>query len=350
MPTRGAPRHGSGKGDERLAALLGRGRELEAAAGAPSATLSAVQPVVTLRGVTKRFGALVALDAIDLDIEGGEIFALLGPNGAGKTTLISIVAGLLRASAGEVTVLGNDVVRDYRLTRRAIGLVPQEINFDPFFTVEETLRIQAGYFDVRLGEERLLELLRALDLEAKRRTNSRALSGGMKRRLLIGKALVHEPRVLFLDEPTAGVDVELRRSLWRYVRTLRDRGTTIVLTTHYLEEAEELADRVGVIDGGRLLVVERKDALLCRHGAKTLRLALARPIAAPPPSLASLGARAIAEGTAIEVEVPAGAPAGPVLAAVAAAGLAVEDVDVRRTTLEDIFVRLVSGRAREGAA
>jgi ABC-2 type transport system ATP-binding protein len=162
------------------------------------------------------------------------------------------------------------VVRDYQVTRRAVGLVPQEINFDPFFTVEETLRIQAGYFGIRLSEARLVEILGALDLGAKRTTNSRALSGGMKRRLLIGKALVHEPRVLFLDEPTAGVDVELRRALWRYVRTLRERGTTIVLTTHYLEEAEELADRVGVIDHGRLVVVEEKRALLARHGTTSL--------------------------------------------------------------------------------
>jgi len=227
-------------------------------------------PVVLLRGVEKRFGAFQALAGVDLDIERGEIFALLGPNGAGKTTLISIVAGLLRASAGTVTVLGRDVVKDYQFTRRAIGLVPQEINFDPFFTVEETLRIQAGYFGIRLSEARLVELLSALDLTAKRSTNSRALSGGMKRRLLIGKALVHEPRVLFLDEPTAGVDVELRRALWRYVRTLRERGTTIVLTTHYLEEAEELADRVGVIDDGRLVVVEEKRALLARHGTTSL--------------------------------------------------------------------------------
>src|SRR5512133_540079 len=245
--------------------------------------------VVAVRGVSKRFGGLVALDGVDLEIARGEIFALLGPNGAGKTTLISIVAGLLRATAGEVRVLGKDVVADYRETRRAIGLVPQELNFDPFFTVEESLRIQAGYFDVRLGEERLVELLDALDLGAKRRTNTRALSGGMKRRLLIGKALVHGPRILFLDEPTAGVDVELRRSLWRYVRTLRDRGTTIVLTTHYLEEAEELADRVGVIDRGRLLVVEDKVALLRRHGARTLRLAVAAPLAEVPPPLARLG-------------------------------------------------------------
>jgi len=227
-------------------------------------------PVVEIRGLSKSYGAFQALAGVDLDIRAGEIFALLGPNGAGKTTLISIVAGLLRATSGTVTVLGRDVVRDYRFTRRAVGLVPQEINFDPFFTVEETLRIQAGYFGVRLSEERIVELLSALDLTAKRKTNSRALSGGMKRRLLIGKALVHEPQVLFLDEPTAGVDVELRRALWRYVRTLRDRGTTIVLTTHYLEEADELADRVAVIDRGRIVEVDDKSALLARYGTTSL--------------------------------------------------------------------------------
>jgi len=306
--------------------------------------------VVSIRGLTKRFGAFTALDRVDLEIRPGEIFALLGPNGAGKTTLISIVAGLLRASAGEVRVLGKDVVAEYRATRQAVGLVPQELNYDPFFTVEETLRIQAGYFGVRLSEERLVEILSALDLLARRDTNSRALSGGMKRRLLIGKALVHDPRVLFLDEPTAGVDVELRRALWRYVRTLRDRGTTVVLTTHYLEEAEELADRIGVIAHGRLVVVEEKTSLLRRHGAKTLRLALARPIAVAPPPLAALGARLAPDGAALEVEIPAGGAAGPILAAVAAAGLAVRDVDTRRTTLEDVFVRLVGGRPREGAA
>jgi ABC-2 type transport system ATP-binding protein len=305
-----------------------------------------VEPVVTIRGVSKRFGALAALDRVDLEIRAGEIFALLGPNGAGKTTLISIVAGLLRATTGEVRVLGRDVVRDYRFTRRAVGLVPQEINFDPFFTVEEALRIQAGYFGVRLSEERLVEILEALDLVSKRTTNSRALSGGMKRRLLIGKALVHEPRVLFLDEPTAGVDVELRRALWRYVRRLRDAGTTIVLTTHYLEEAEELADRIGVIDRGQLLLVEEKDVLLSRHGARTLRLSLAHPVAAPPAPLAALGARTLDGGREIEVEVAGGRAAGPVLAAAAAAGLEIEDVDTRRTTLEDVFVRLVSRGAR----
>lgn len=306
-----------------------------------------MDPVVSLHGVSKRFGGTSALEAVSLDIREGEIFALLGPNGAGKTTLISIVAGLLRATAGTARILGRDVVRDYRFTRRAVGLVPQELNFDPFFTVEEALRIQAGYFDVRLDEARLAGILDALDLASKRRTNCRALSGGMKRRLLIGKALVHEPKVLFLDEPTAGVDVELRRSLWRHVRSLRARGTTVVLTTHYLEEAEELADRIGVIDRGRLVLVEEKDALLRRHAAKTLRLSLASPAEAPPPALAAHGARVVPGGGAIEVQLPAGTGAGPVLAAVAAAGLAVDDVETRRTTLEDVFVRLVSGRGGE---
>jgi ABC-2 type transport system ATP-binding protein len=309
-----------------------------------------MQPVVAIREVSKRFGAFTALTPIDLDIRAGEIFALLGPNGAGKTTLISIIAGLLRATSGTVTVLGLDVVKDYRETRRVIGLVPQEINFDPFFTVEETLRFQAGYFGVPLGEDRLVEILRALDLLEKRRTNSRALSGGMKRRLLIGKALVHTPRVLFLDEPTAGVDVELRRSLWEYVRELRARGTTIVLTTHYLEEAEELADRIGVIDRGRLLVVEEKDALMRRHGAKTLRLVLPAPLASVPPALERLGARLEDAGATIAVETAAGATFGSVLAAAAAEGLAPVDVETRRTTLEDVFVRLLAAGAAPDAA
>jgi ABC-2 type transport system ATP-binding protein len=302
-----------------------------------------MEPVVSIRGVAKRFGDLVALDRVDLDIRPGEIFALLGPNGAGKTTLISIVAGLLRATSGEVRVLGRDVVSDYRFTRRAVGLVPQEINFDPFFNVEETLRIQAGYFGVRLGEERLREILGALDLLPKRRTNSRALSGGMKRRLLIGKALVHEPPVLFLDEPTAGVDVGLRRALWSYVRTLRDRGTTIVLTTHYLEEAEELADRVGVIDRGRLLVVEDKNVLLARHGRRTLRVTLAARAQALPAVLDRAGARLEGDGTVLALESGPDGSLGAAAAALAEADLPVADVETTRTSLEDVFVRLVGG-------
>jgi ABC-2 type transport system ATP-binding protein len=308
-------------------------------------------PVVEIRGVKKRFGAFQALAGVDLDVERGEILALLGPNGAGKTTLISVVAGLLRASEGTVRVLGRDVVTDYRATRRAVGLVPQELNFDPFFTVEESLRIQAGYFGVRLSEERLVEILGALDLVSKRKANTRTLSGGMKRRLLIGKALVHTPAVLFLDEPTAGVDVELRQSLWRYVRVLRDRGTTIVLTTHYLEEAEELADRVGVIDRGRLLVVEEKRELLRRYAGKTLRATLAAPLQALPPGLAALGARLEEGGRAVALEAEPGASFGPALAAFAQAGLAVQDVETTRMRLEDVFVRLLrAGKAAENLA
>jgi ABC-2 type transport system ATP-binding protein len=300
-------------------------------------------PVVSIRNLKKQFDSFEALRGVDLEIERGEIFALLGPNGAGKTTLISIVAGLLRATEGEVRVLGRDVVRDYRFTRCAIGLVPQEINFDPFFTVEESLRIQAGYFGVRLREERLVEILDALNLSAKRKSNTRALSGGMKRRLLIGKALVHEPQVLFLDEPTAGVDVELRQALWRYVRLLRDRGTTIVLTTHYLDEAEELADRVGVIDLGQLLVVDDKDALMHRYAGKTLQATLGAPLQELPAPLAALGARLGDGGSSITLAAGPGASFGPALAAFAQAGLTVKDVETARMRLEDVFVRLLRG-------
>src|SRR4051812_36351079 len=250
---------------------------------------------VRLRGATKRYGTFTALDHVDLDIHRGEVFALLGPNGAGKTTLISCVAGTSRTTEGTVEVLGHDVVTDYRYTRRAVGLVPQEINFDPFFTVEETLRFQAGYFGVRLADERLVEILSALGLLDKRAANTRALSGGMKRRLLIAKALVHRPTVLFLDEPTAGVDVELRRDLWAYVRKLAAEGTTIVLTTHYLEEAEELAERIGVIKNGRLLVVEDKSELLSHYGRRTVRLRLDEQMDAIPEPVRAAGAE-LADG------------------------------------------------------
>ncbi|HVI22936.1 MAG TPA: ABC transporter ATP-binding protein, partial [Myxococcales bacterium] len=256
-------------------------------------------PAVRLRGATKRYGTFTALDGVSLDIRRGEVFALLGPNGAGKTTLISLVAGTSKKTSGVVEVLGHDVERDYRVTRRAVGLVPQEINFDPFFTVEETLRFQAGYFGIELAEERLVEILSALGLLDKRHSNTRALSGGMKRRLLIAKALVHRPTVLFLDEPTAGVDVELRRDLWAYVRKLAAEGTTIVLTTHYLEEAEELAERIGVIKNGRLLVVEDKSELLSHYGRRTVRLRLDEQVPAIPERLKAAGAELADDGRAL---------------------------------------------------
>jgi ABC-2 type transport system ATP-binding protein len=300
---------------------------------------------VSLRGATKRYGAFTALDHVDLDIHRGEVFALLGPNGAGKTTLISLVAGTALANEGSVEVLGRDVVRDYRFTRRAVGLVPQEINFDPFFTVEETLRFQAGYFGIRLSDARIDEILGNLGLRDKRTANTRSLSGGMKRRLLIAKALVHDPPVLFLDEPTAGVDVELRRDLWAYVKRLASAGTTVVLTTHYLEEAEELADRIGVIKNGRLLVVEEKRELIARHSKRIVRLELEKPVRELPAPLAAAGAALADGGAAVVLTSRVGEPLFGPLQAVAAAGLRVADVQTREPRLENVIVELLNSPA-----
>jgi len=296
---------------------------------------------VRLRGATKRYGRFTALDHVDLDIHCGEVFALLGPNGAGKTTLISLVAGTALPTEGTVEVLGRDVVRDYRFTRRAVGLVPQEINFDPFFTVEETLRFQAGYFGVDLGDDRIDAILGNLGLRDKRHANTRALSGGMKRRLLIAKALVHDPPVLFLDEPTAGVDVELRRDLWAYVKRLAAAGTTVVLTTHYLEEAEELADRIGVIKNGKLLVVEDKQELIARHSRRTVRLDLEQPVRELPPALARAGATLAEGGAALLLTQRPGEPLSGPLQAVAASGLRVADVQTREPRLENVIIELL---------
>src|SRR4051812_44740537 len=227
----------------------------------------------------KRYPGVEALAGVSLTIERGEIFALLGPNGAGKTTWISVVCGLVRPTGGVARVMGHDVVRDSIAARKLIGLVPQEVNFDPFFTPREVLAFQMGYYGLPPDPARVDQVLEALDLTSKADTNTRALSGGMKRRLLIGKALVHRPPVVFLDEPTAGVDVGLRRDLWRYVRRLRDEGTTIVLTTHYLEEAEALADRVAVIDKGKLITLDSPRALMARFGQKQVRVTLKQPLA-----------------------------------------------------------------------
>lgn len=292
-------------------------------------------------------GPVDALRDVSFSIGQGEIFALLGPNGAGKTTLIGCIAGLVTPTSGSARVLGHDVHRNYRQARRLVGLVPQEINFDPFFTVEESMRFQAGYFGVKLEESKLTEILDALGLTSKRHAGTRQLSGGMKRRLLIGKALVHEPRVLFLDEPTAGVDVELRRALWSYVRKLRERGTTIVLTTHYLEEAEELADRIGLIDHGRLLMVARKEEMMARFGQRTVRLLLANPVSLVPPTLASRGAKLAEGGASLELEMPASEELGPVLEDAVAAGIRVRDIETERSGLEEIYVELL-GRGRGG--
>lgn len=230
--------------------------------------------LVQVRGVTKRYGELKAVDDVDLDIRPGEIFALLGPNGAGKTTLIGCITGLVTGFEGSIDVAGFDVIDDYRITRRLVGLVPQELNYDAFFNVRQVLEFQAGYFGEKPPPEKIDALLRQFELYEKQDANTRWLSGGMKRRLMICKALVHEPVLLFLDEPTAGVDVDLRDAMWRYVRQLRAEGMTIVLTTHYLEEAEELADRIGIINRGRLLRVDARESLMEEFGHRRLDVEL----------------------------------------------------------------------------
>jgi ABC-2 type transport system ATP-binding protein len=298
----------------------------------------------------KRYGQLTALGGVSLTIEAGEIFALLGPNGAGKTTWISVVCGLVRASAGRARVLGHDVVHDAIAARKLVGLVPQEVNFDPFFTPREVLAFQMGYYGQRPDAARVDEVLRALDLGAKADTNTRALSGGMKRRLLIGKALVHRPRVVFLDEPTAGVDVALRRDLWRYVRQLREQGTTIVLTTHYLEEAEALADRVAVIDHGKLVGLDTTAAMLARFGRKQIRVRFTAPLGAGagepalPGWLIDLGASLDASGCVITCPVGAGSPAA-LLARLAAMDPPLADIDTEQPSLEQVFLALTGGGA-----
>ncbi|MEM7436897.1 MAG: ABC transporter ATP-binding protein [Myxococcota bacterium] len=227
-------------------------------------------PVLRCNHVTKQYGTFTALEDLSLEVYEGEIFALLGPNGAGKSTLIHCITGMAKQTQGTIEVLGFDTIRDFRTTRRLVGLVPQEISYDPFFTPVESLMIQMGLMGVEPDRERAEALLRTFALDDKRNAYTRTLSGGMKRRLLVAKALVHSPRLLFLDEPTAGVDVELRRELWQEVEELRASGTTIVLTTHYIEEAEQLADRIGVIHKGELLLVEPRESLLERHGGRSL--------------------------------------------------------------------------------
>ena len=227
-------------------------------------------PALRCEAVRKEFGRFVAVNDVSLDVAPGEIFGLLGPNGAGKTTLIHCVAGLARQTSGRISVFGHDTVSDFRQTRRMVGLVPQEINFDPFFTPLESLLIQMGLMGVEPDRDKAEALLATFSLSSHRHAYTRHLSGGMKRRLLIAKALVHDPKLLFLDEPTAGVDVELRHELWDEVERLRAQGTTIVLTTHYIEEAQHLADRIGIIHRGRLLVVDDRDELLLRHEGRSL--------------------------------------------------------------------------------
>ena len=304
--------------------------------------------ILSIAGVTKRYpSGLTALEGVDLDIERGEIFALLGPNGAGKTTLISIVCGTVTMTAGTITLDGRDVVRDYKAARSAIGLVPQEVAVDIFATVWNTVAFSRGLFGRKPDPAYLEQLLRDLSLWDKRKAKIIELSGGMKRRVMIAKALAHEPQLLFLDEPTAGVDVNLRRDMWALVRRLRERGVTVILTTHYIEEAEEMADRVGVIDGGRILLVDDKAALMRRMGKRQLTLTLQARLDAVPASLSDWPLELADDGHRLiyrfDSESDRGAPA--LLARLGELGIGFTDLDMTRSSLEDIFVDLVEQAA-----
>jgi ABC-2 type transport system ATP-binding protein len=296
-------------------------------------------PAISFQHVSKTFpgarGAVRALDDVSFEIGQGEFFGLLGPNGAGKTTLISILAGLSRASSGRVTVLGHDVVADYAAARRSLGIVPQELVFDPFFSVRETLRIQGGYFGVRHNEAWIDELLANLGLSDKADANMRQLSGGMKRRVLVAQALVHKPPVIVLDEPTAGVDVELRQTLWQFVARLNRQGHTVLLTTHYLEEAEALAGRIAMLKQGRVVALDRTSTLLAGTASTMLRFKTDQLL---PPALA---ARARVTGRIVQVKAHDAAEVEAILADLRSAGARIEDLEIGRADLEDVFLEIM---------
>mgnify|MGYP002777028883 CR=1 FL=1 len=304
-------------------------------------------PALSIRGLRKSYASgTEALKSVDLDIAAGEIFALLGPNGAGKTTLISIVCGLVTASGGEVLVNGLHWQKNFRQARRQIGLVPQEMNVDVFEPVLRTVAFSRELFGLKRDDAHVERVLRDLTLWDKRNAILKELSGGMKRRVMIAKALAHEPTILFLDEPTAGVDVELRKDMWAMVRALRDKGTTIILTTHYIEEAEEMADRVGVITGGELILTEEKTALMKKLGRKTLHLSLAEPLAGVPAALEAWSPKLSEDGLTLTYEFDrhaerTGIPS--LLSAMRDEGIGFKDLDTKESSLEDIFVGLVHG-------
>ncbi|KPP86074.1 MAG: ABC-2 type transport system ATP-binding protein [Rhodobacteraceae bacterium HLUCCO07] len=303
--------------------------------------------IVETRGLTKVYGdGTEALKPMDLDIEEGEILALLGPNGAGKTTLISMLCGLVSPSGGHARVGGHDIITGYRAARALIGLVPQEIALEPFQKVWDAVRFTRGLFGLRRDDAHIEDVLRKLSLWDKRRARINELSGGMKRRVLIAKALSHRPRVLFLDEPTAGVDVDLRRDMWDMVADLRRDGVTIILTTHYIEEAEAIADRVGVINNGELLLLEQKQALMTRLGRKTLRIELRRPVEAVPGALSGYGLELADDGRSLSYHYDTqgeGTGITALLQDLSREGLALRDIHTRQSSLEEIFVDLVKG-------
>jgi len=301
--------------------------------------------ILSIRGLRKAYAnGTEALKSVDLDIRRGEIFALLGPNGAGKTTLINIICGIVTPTAGEVLIDGKNWQSDFRYARERIGLVPQELTTEAFEPVTRTVSFSRGLFGKPRDDRKIEDLLKRLSLWDKRKTIMMQLSGGMKRRVMIAKALSHEPALLFLDEPTAGVDVELRRDMWEVVRKLRDDGTTIILTTHYIEEAEEMADRVGVISKGELIAVDEKKALMARLGRKTLDIILAEPLGAVPPELAELNLRLENDGHTLSYEFDSNAERtgiASLMRQLSDLGIAYKDLSTHQSSLEDIFVELV---------
>jgi len=308
-----------------------------------------MQPIIQISGLSKTYASgFQALKTVDLDIRRGEIFALLGPNGAGKTTLISIVCGIVRPSTGTVLADGHDIIRDYRAARSQIGLVPQELTTDAFETVWATVSFSRGLFGKPKNPAIVEQVLRDLSLWDKRDSKIMTLSGGMKRRVLIAKALAHEPQILFLDEPTAGVDVELRQDMWKLVRRLRDDGVTIILTTHYIEEAEEMADRVGVISKGEIILVEDKAELMCKLGQKQLTLHLQAPLVALPEALSGYGLTLQAQGEELVYTYDTKAERTGITALMkdlAEAGIRFSDLRTSQSSLEDIFVGLLRANA-----
>ena len=304
-----------------------------------------LRPIISVAGLTKTYASgFQALKGIDLEIRPGEIFALLGPNGAGKTTLINIVCGLVNPTSGVVTADGHDVVRDFRAARSKIGLVPQELATEMFESVVDTISFSRGLFGKPRNPGYIEQVLRDLSLWDKRNAKVMTLSGGMKRRVLIAKALAHEPRILFLDEPTAGVDVELRRAMWEMVRALRQSGVTVILTTHYIEEAEEMADRIGVISRGQLIVVEDKAALMQKLGSKQLVLHLQTPLAGVPPELAAFPLVLSNDGRELVYTFDAKAQHSGIaqlLRGLADRGIDFKDLQTNESSLEEIFVTLV---------
>jgi ABC-2 type transport system ATP-binding protein len=307
------------------------------------------EPILEIRDLCKTYkGGTHALEGVDLSINRGEIFALLGPNGAGKTTLIGAVCGLIKPTSGTINAFGKDVNRHWREVRRKIGLVPQELAFDMFEAVERSVAYSRGMFGCPPSPERIDEVLRSLSLYDKRKSKIRELSGGMKRRVMIAKALSHDPELLFLDEPTAGVDVELRRDMWRQIGALRDKGTTIILTTHYIEEAQEMADRVGVINKGKLLLVDDKRSIMAKLGRTEARIGLTSPLTAVPPALAAYAVTLEDDGHTLVYrggeDGQGKREAAEVIKAVVAAGVGFDGIVTKESSLEDIFVDLVEGK------